>query len=1076
MGDRALPEPDERLHLRGSLVKVVRSQPAGSGAELVVERPDGEFDRMTVTNDEIDAGRQALTGRDPDAKRTLAALYGFWMRSAAEQMRSGALATKPIRPFAHQDEAVDRMLAQPILQFLLGDEPGTGKTIMSGLYVVEARRKLLIQGKVLVIVPAHLIAKWERELLAFFGIQAGVVTSEIGRELRPLRDDVDTWLVSVDLFTHNPDVRSKLAGPNASWSLVVFDEAHRLTPTSQHLASAQQIADRARHLLLLTATPHRGKEDFFRELMHLLDPTAYPTDTDRPCVPSTANFLRRMKEDLKDQQGNDLFPERFSETVSTRLRVDEAALYGDAMEYVERFYPHALTIARIIYGKRTASSTAALRATLERRRDSVQGLKVDRGREAFDQRFVAALEGRLPEAGLLEDDERWDDAERVVVQSASVDKRAELDAIATLLATIQRVEQGDAPTKWQRLIQTAAKHGVRPGNDQLLVFTEFTDTARWLQSQFSRAGFDAELLHGGVTHHDRDVLQQRFLDGKFEILVSTDAGGEGIDLQSANVMLNWDIPWSMVRLEQRMGRLHRIGQQRPVFVYHLVSPDTAEGRVQEVMLDNIAAAGRSLSGRVYDLLDATAARLNFDMAALLTRAAAGQADADSVPDAERWRAAADELANMDNRLTQQTNLELAQKRLQDDELEQINPVHVGRFLSAVANWQGWALQPGSFDGIYLLDARPGTLPEFMGSAPSQLVATHGQPVADAIANGAYGLKDQVIVFGPTEPALAQLAEAAIKEGLLDLTAATPPALIDSESYTPYILAVYETTITAETDTGRTSRTVPFLVRLAGPGEAVTPEWVSVLRLTSDTPETEPGTLTPAGKATLDDVATGRVDQIASERRSVRTAWARQTRQAMEDAYLRYIQEIAERPDDERAQLRTAYQKRMGDRHAELERMIQVDASPPSLIGTVRVAPGLVIGDPALRENGESVAVGEVYKELERLGFDIHDMQTAGVGYDLKGTNHAVQPPRCVEVKSLLDGLGPITLEQSEWTQAQQLGDAYWLYVVTHCRTGSTPNIAVRLQNPAAKLADSPEGHQRFRVNVSQLRPFAEERP
>lgn len=148
----------------------------------------------------------------------------------------------------------------------------------------------------------------------------------------------------------------------------------------------------------------------------------------------------------------------------------------------------------------------------------------------------------------------------------------------------------------------------RPGAGQLLVFTEFADTARWLRDRFVDAGFTTDLLDGTVDHIARDDLQERFLGGEFQVLVSTDAEGEGIDLQSANVMVDWDLPWSMVRLEQRMGRLHRVGQTKPVHVYHLVSPQTREGRVQEVMLNNLEVANQSLEGKLYDLLDATADR------------------------------------------------------------------------------------------------------------------------------------------------------------------------------------------------------------------------------------------------------------------------------------------------------------------------------------------------------------------------------------------------------------------------------------------------------------------------------------
>ena len=157
-----------------------------------------------------------------------------------------------------------------------------------------------------------------------------------------------------------------------------------------------------------------------------------------------------------------------------------------------------------------------------------------------------------------------------------------------------------------------AKHGIKPGHGQLLVFSEFADTARWLAEPFREAGFTAETLEGAVDHRARHELQRRFLAGDFQVLVSTDAGGEGINLQSAHVMIDWDIPWSLVRLEQRMGRLHRIGQRHDVFIYHLVAPGTREGRVQEVMLSNIEAAGESLGGRIFDLLDATFSRATGD--------------------------------------------------------------------------------------------------------------------------------------------------------------------------------------------------------------------------------------------------------------------------------------------------------------------------------------------------------------------------------------------------------------------------------------------------------------------------------
>ena len=209
------------------------------------------------------------------------------------------------------------------------------------------------------------------------------------------------------------------------------------------------------------------------------------------------------------------------------------------------------------------------------------------------------------------------DAERAVLQARSRDRRAELEAVTAFTGLVDRALQAkDDPAKWQAAREIMTAHDIAPGHGQLLVFTEFTDTARWLATLFRSAGFSTEVLNGDVDLDAREDMQTRFLAGRFQVLVSTDAGGEGIDLQSAHVMVDWDIPWSLVRLEQRAERLHRIGQARDVHMYHLIALDTREGRVQQVMLDNLTSASRALNGRIYDLLDATVDRAGFNLAPL----------------------------------------------------------------------------------------------------------------------------------------------------------------------------------------------------------------------------------------------------------------------------------------------------------------------------------------------------------------------------------------------------------------------------------------------------------------------------
>ena len=212
------------------------------------------------------------------------------MQHAVPRIRSAVLATRPLRPYAHQDEAVfTHMLAQPRLRFLLADEPGTGKTVMTGMYIAEGTRQGLIPSRTVIVVPAHLVGKWRRDLRRFFGIEAAALTSEIARDPKDLDPRVDVWVVSLELFTYNEAVHRKVAGDPASWSLAVFDEAHRLTPTSRYLAAAQRLGARSHHLLLLTATPHRGKEHYFRGLAQPARRRAVPVEpvgdatTTTPC-------------------------------------------------------------------------------------------------------------------------------------------------------------------------------------------------------------------------------------------------------------------------------------------------------------------------------------------------------------------------------------------------------------------------------------------------------------------------------------------------------------------------------------------------------------------------------------------------------------------------------------------------------------------------------------------------------------------------------------------------------------------------------------------------------------------------
>lgn len=1067
----SLPAAGSRLIVDSELVTVIAATPTASGADLVLRRSDGTLTDASLSLADLARAEVPLNDARGDPEHSLTGMWGRWMQFAVPRIRSAVLATRPLRPYAHQDEAVfTHMLAQPRLRFLLADEPGTGKTIMTGMYLAEGTRRGLIPGRTVIVVPAHLVEKWRRDLRRYFAIDAARLTPEVARDPKDLDPRVSVWVVSVDLYTFNSDVRRKVSGARASWSLVVFDEAHRLTPTSQLLGAARELSSRTHHLLLLTATPHRGKEHFFRALLNLLDPTLYPWDSreseyETALRPGALSFLRRMKEDLRNLEGNPLFPPRFAETISVTLTPLEQAAYSAVMDYTDRYYGENATLARSIYGKRAASSFVAAAATIRRRQASLRGLGSARVDTSSPEEFNGQ-EGELYLA--VEDDDVWQRAETAVVTSRSRDKRAELAATEGVLSVLQQAMDGDPSSKWSRCLALLAQHGIQPGVGQLLLFTEFSDTAHWLAGEFAATGYSVEILEGSIGHVERDKLQQRFLSRAFQVLVSTDAGGEGIDLQSAHVMVNWDIPWSLVRLEQRMGRLHRIGQENPVHIYHLVAPATREGRVQEVMLQNLEAAGSALKGRIFDLLDATAARAGFDYAKALMDAQRNPLAHIAIPDAAQLEATAKELVADEDRLHTPPNTQAAVERFRTDRLEAINPVIVDAFLDQLARSEEWILGHGPAKGIRRVSSRR-PLPAALGGGQERLVAADGASVRQAMNDGARGLED-VSILGPTEEAFVELVDLALRSGETDLIRGTH--LTDTASLTSYALLLYDAEIEMHDGLRRARRKTPILVRFSGAGAFET-GWESLLNLRASISDGETTFgLSPAVRTEGQREASAALKREVERELSVRKSWVGKARHQLDQVEYRYLEEIEELPLAVRRERRTQFAQMKDERLRQLAEGEKVTPTAPRLVGWAHVSAGVRATELGYDPDSETVAIATVLAELERLDFAVDDRQTAGLGYDLLARHKVTGEQRLVEVKGFHRGLAPVWLEQHEWAQAQQRGDDYWLYVVIECE--SKPTVAIRAQDPAGKLAAGPRRIERFQIRIADLRRLMED--
>ena len=634
------------------------------------------------------------TARSEDV---LAGLWSEWMRASAATTTGAGLVATDLTPYPHQYQAVyQRMLPQPMLRFLLGDEPGTGKTIMGGLFARESQR-LGIVNRCLVVCPAHLVTKWQADFDRWLGGGLRRIENDTVKQ-HALRDGLAQgdgfWVVSLELAAMNSVVLEAIHPDVASWDLVIFDEAHRLTPTAEQFHQVGRLLARnAPRALMMTATPHRGNEWLFRSLMHLVDPEVFPEvessrEFEHRLIPGPMHFLRRMKEELyRHDNQTRLFHDRIAENIRAPLSATELPFYQQALAMVDSYFPkEARTLGRMVYGKRAASALFSLRETLRRRLQHMGKLS--------DPEAI-----RNAEFGDPHDDDPAAAEHAMVIAQRS---QAEVEEKREIRGLIEQIDHHlndpshsgpeDRSSKWPRMVAKCLQpHGIEPGaGEQLVVFTEYADTADWLVNEFRSAGFTTERYSGRDTHAERDRTRDRFMAGKFEVIVSTDAGNEGIDLQSARVLVNWDMPWSLVTLEQRMGRIHRVGQDRDVYLYNLIATGTLEGNTYAKLLDRLVNAANEMNGKMFDCLSLVGEQVfqGKDVVPLAglfegdLPAAQAEAAIEAITEERLRQAAEDEIAR-ERALATEVDLKSAIEALEEDKLEKVNPHIVERYLHRV---------------------------------------------------------------------------------------------------------------------------------------------------------------------------------------------------------------------------------------------------------------------------------------------------------------------------------------------------------------------------------------------------------
>ena len=556
-----------------------------------------------------------------------------------------AIHTSLIDALPHQITAVyGEMIPRQPLRFLLADDPGAGKTIMAGLLVKE----LMARGdleRCLVVAPGGLVEQWQDELSRKFGLSFDILSRdmvEASRSGNPF-EERNLLIVRLDMLSRNEDLQAKFKAAR-EWDLAICDEAHRMSATffggevkyTKRYHLGRTVGGHCRHFLLMSATPHNGKEEDFQLFMALLDGDRFEGRfRDGVHKSDTSDMMRRLtKEELLKFDGTPLFPERRAYTVKYELSGPEAALYATVTNYVreemnraERFANEDdkrrmnVGFALQILQRRLASSPAAIHESIRRRRERLEN------RLAEERLLQRGAQAQIPQANQIarispEDLEDLEDApeeevetleEEVLDQATAARTIAELETeietLTRLEAQAKAVRQSGTDAKWQQLnsiLDDPLMVDTDGNRRKLIVFTEPKDTLNYLADRIrTRLGRPEAVvvIHGGVGREDRRKAVESFMHVKdVVVMVANDAAGEGINLQRGHLMVNYDLPWNPNKIEQRFGRIHRIGQQEVCHLWNLVAADTREGEVYSRLLDKLETAREALGGRVYDVL------------------------------------------------------------------------------------------------------------------------------------------------------------------------------------------------------------------------------------------------------------------------------------------------------------------------------------------------------------------------------------------------------------------------------------------------------------------------------------------
>jgi superfamily II DNA or RNA helicase len=1114
-----------------------------AGYECRVRLADGSLDETVISQAEAmglaSTQTQPHAGIAPvDAERLRLYVEAARIRLAHAHDPQFAVSLSGIRTLPHQIEAVYlKMLPQPRLRFLLADDPGAGKTIMAGLLIKELKLREAIE-RVLVLCPATLTIQWQDELQKWFGELFEIIDADRdkGQLINPWQKE--SLVISSLDYAKQEDVRERVWQPR--WDLVIIDEAHKCSAYTKKSTTrgdeaektkryilAEKLAAGTDHLLLLTATPHHGDDDRFAHFIRLLDPDVFPEphrlgdkarEIRRDILqlgPQCPWALRRLKEDLKDLNGHRLFPDRHAHTVTFRLNHEEFDLYKAVTAYINTFLPQAsgkkkqsVALTRTVLQRRLASSTMAICESIRRRLEKQQNLlkELEQFSPARRARRLAEIQGRVPDAEQEEDD--LDEAERdqladEFTASLEIDQlRSEIAALEELHAQARRVRDMASDSKLAALKDCLAKaefQELQGGRGKLLIFTEHRDTMEYLSQQLEHWGYTTCTIHGGMNPRERKKTQEDFRTSR-QVCVATEAAGEGINLQFCRLMINYDLPWNPTRLEQRLGRIHRIGQDRDVHAFNFVTSysedghEIIEGRILERLLMKLDQMRAVLADRVFDVIGEVLSLNDVNLPEMLREAAHDpkrldeyldqieSIDARRLQQYEQATGIALARANVDFSAFQSSNAEAEERRLM--------PRYVEDHFIKACQQVGLKIEPRA-DGLWrvehvLADLRSDRLESVrrLGKPePEYRKITFHKEHLDL---------DQhldAILMGPGHPLYG-----AVDEKLKEILAGFAEGLgvfIDAASDVPYRLHFFELGIRGQNTKGDQQTLYGELVAVKEDLAAASPtkrftlmpaDIILDLPAHPSPPQNLSG-IDPAPAA--DFLRSTRQAELRNEWRTERQHFVEVCRDYLGRSFKARINAAQDRVMALRAREASApeiaiarqraendladLQRTQTERLTGLERLTIARPGPVRHVATAVVLPAVEADseqlaaladevDPEIRRRSEMAAEDLVVAyetargwECERvghlkLGFDVRSL---GPADPQSGYRDPVASIRRIEVKGRRRGQ-PIRLTTNEWYKAIQLGDSYWLYVVWDPLERPNPEPS-RVQNPAKHL-------------------------